>query len=210
MSLAKWPSVKLSSGSVIMPRTCPNCLAPSTWNWRYGYRSALWILSRTTYYQTFYYCEDCAKQLKRYFRWRSVTGFFGFFMYIAAVVGTLIFADNLKLPTKGLGLALGIGLTVAAVALVWAGLRGVRTAILSRQKLNDKQAGYGPAAYYTGPSLGVLGGGEIYKSLRPEWLRALIEANPALVDDETYRREVGREKPAKQKPFAAASGSSAG
>ncbi len=34
-----------------------------------------------------------------------------------------------------------------------------------------------------------------YRAARPEWIRALVEANPGGVSDETYRLWTGRKRP---------------
>ena len=54
------------------------------------------------------------------------------------------------------------------------------------------QAVWGHAVYYEAPypPMNYDGG---YHAARPEWIRALVEANPGDASDETYRQWMGRE-----------------
>jgi hypothetical protein len=54
----------------------------------------------------------------------------------------------------------------------------------------DNQAVWSLAAYYTGTGWTH----SRYRAARPEWITALVEANPNLVDDETYRAVFGEDR----------------
>ena len=100
-----------------------------------------------------------------------------------------------------------LGGSVAAVALL-VGLLALWSLNAAKRRYPQcpEQAVWGVAAFFTGrPLLNVMQDAQIDPAARPEWLAALVRANPDQVDDATYRQIVGEDKPVrtKGKPFAA-------
>jgi hypothetical protein len=93
---------------------------------------------------------------------------------------------------------------LAPIVLAWLMIRAWKKAITSKHPLQEGQLVLGPAAYYTGQAFGGFGSRSVYRALRPEWLAALVRANPGSVDAGTYARVTGEAAPAKdeRKPFA--------
>lgn len=212
---ATWTKVKLKGDSQTIPRICPSCLAPSTTEWRYCYVRPfpLGFLDRTRYWQTFYYCDACSPGVQAFFGKEKVSGCLVPILFIAGLVGGLL----LLIPKEGSnpdqsdagktrrGLAMA-GAAVAAIALPVAGSLGVKAIYKGRAPQRPDQPVWGPSAYYIGDGWMGFGSADarVYTAVRPEWLKALVEANPAQVDEATYQRVAGtaRPKPPEQKPFA--------
>jgi hypothetical protein len=201
--MATWTSVKLKGKSQVIPRICPNCMAPATVSYRYGYKGLKGWLTRTTYYQSFNYCDPCHKQadsaqgLKG---WAIVFGILGFFVFI----GFLVLSTDLMAPYRDpethalseAAAALSIIATVIAAAVISGGLWWLVRAIKrKRHPMKPEQAVWGPAAYYAGSGVLDVQSYSSYKAARREWLAELIKANPAQVDDDTYVSYVGAARP---------------
>lgn len=213
MGVRQWSAVSLTGEGQAIPRACPNCLKPSAVDYRYSYAGPLYLLNRTSYWQTFYYCSDCDPILAAYFRWASRMGCLGYILIVAAFFGTLaVLAGSVLRKGTALGDAVGadnvVLLTMACSALagfgMWALLRGCRRLYLNRWPLKPEQALRAPAAYYTGRTFSLTGAGAaIYRAVRPEWIKLLVEANSDSVDDATYQRIVGTGRPVSggEKPF---------
>lgn len=206
MGVLKWPSVAMTGSAQTIPVICPNCLAPADVTYRYAYRSPFYLFSRTAYYQTFSYCRRCEPAMDAYFNWQG-KGCLIYILYVATFAGGIAAAAalfNPKGPLAAGGPPAGIGLVVLAVVGLWWVLRSMRAKAMAKHPLGEGQLAQRPVAYYTGPTLGGLGSKHVYRALRHEWLAALVQANPASVDEATYRSIVGEKPPSAEarKPFA--------
>jgi hypothetical protein len=201
--MAAWPSVKLKGASQVIPRICPNCMAPATASCRYGYKGLKGWLTRTTYYQTFNYCDPCHKQADSALGlqgWVFGLSILGFFAFIVFLVLSVQYTDRLRDPEthtlSELATALSIGAAILAAVIVSGGLWWLVRAIKrKRHPSRPEQAVWGLAAYFTGSGVLDLQSLSSYKAARREWLAELIKANPEQVDDDTYVSYVGVAKP---------------
>lgn len=200
MGIWNWPSTMLKGQQQSIPRICPNCLSsPTTVSYRYGYRSPFWFLSRTTYYQTFYYCAGCEPMMDSWLYWQKWGGWMFLLTLAAAGAGAAAGAAVAKGPGAGIGaLVFAIGLWVLFLTL--------RARAKGRLTTRPEQSvPWGPAAYYTGDSFFSLGLSQVYKAAKEEWIRELVKRNPDSVTDAEYLRVLGEPKPAPapaEKPFA--------
>ncbi len=208
MSLRSWSKVTLGGQRHVMPKVCPNCLAPSEVDRRYAYKAPwwLWLVDSARYIQTFYYCRDCGAQVGAYYwyrKWLARVRFLFAVLSLAALVALGEWLGRLSRgqPNDSLLPPWGTLALLPAVLLVWWGLRRwLKQRALRSAPILEKQAVWGPAAYYVGErgwGLADLFTGasrSVYRAVRPEWIRALAEANPEKVDDATYRGVVGAEK----------------
>ncbi len=203
----QWPSAKLKGDSQVIPRVCPNCMKPSELVFRYGYTGPFYILSRTTYYQTFYYCKPCGESMQK--KWKNnkwtfwvklLLSFLAFF----APVGLMV---SLPKPTGFLGdIMPGIytGACLVFPFLVFFGLGWLFDGMYDKKNpMRPDQVTTGPSAYYAGKAILGMFGPNIYSAVRPEWLKELVKLNPSQVDDATHKNFTGQDKPAATgKPFA--------
>jgi hypothetical protein len=201
--MATWTSVKLKGKSQVIPPICPNCMAPSTVSYRYGYKGLKGWLTRTTYYQTFNYCSPCCKQadsalgLQGWVFGLSILGVAAFVVFLVLLVEfTASHRDPethkaSDLATALIMIASGLGAVAVSGGLWWL----VRTIKRKRHPMRPEQAVWGLAAYYTGSGVLDVQSYSSYKAARREWLAELIKANPAQVDDNTYVSYVGASKP---------------
>lgn len=198
-----------------MPRVCPNCLRPAEFDARYCYthQFPLFLLDRTQYWQTFYYCGGCMEQLEAYFgseKWKGrliVLGILGLF---GAMFAGVLLVDTLRPPegepASDLVGWLGLAPLIAWIAGWWLLNRAIQRTYERRQPRHAHQAAWGPAAFYVGD--GALGFGHpqtrVYRAARREWLQELVRANPDQIDEAQYQSIVGEAKPAEVpvKPFA--------
>src|SRR5262245_22638025 len=58
-----WPTVELAGKEFVIPRVCPNCLAPADRPWSTTYMKAGFGRS-PRYTITFYYCAECEHALQ--------------------------------------------------------------------------------------------------------------------------------------------------
>ncbi len=209
--MAVWTAIKLKGKSQVIPPICPNCMAPATVSFRYGYKGLKGWLTRTTYYQSFNYCAPCHKQADSALGlvgWGIAFGILGFFAFIAFLVISVDAANPYRDPVthnaSDLVVAISMAAAVLAAVIVSVGLWFLVRAIKrKRHPLKPEQAVWGPAAYYTGSGVLDVQSYSSYKAARREWLAELIKANPAQVDDDTYVSFVGaaRPEPASARPF---------
>jgi len=85
----KWIKVAMKGRSQVIPPICPNCLEPAELKFRYGYRGIEGWLTRTTYYQTFTYCQACHPQAVSAVglrRWGIFAGVAAFFAWIPLMI----------------------------------------------------------------------------------------------------------------------------
>ena len=201
-----WSSLKLPgwTGHVIPP-VCPNCLAPGTVPVRYQpppwsvFWSLLFPLSFFPFerrdLQTFHYCKACAEEARAEARHGRVLEVFCSF----PVQILLVLAPIVPLSWLGLGFLPGLLLYLALEIpmMIYLG-RWIQKASLRRaMRLHPQrtgQAAWGHAVYWASPHPPMNWNGG-YHAARPEWIRALVEANPSGVSDETYRQWTGRERP---------------
>jgi len=198
-----WTSVTLKGKSQVIPRVCPATLRPGTHALRYGYSGLLYFINRTTYYQTFNYAEDAARGVQNCLKHRNRRFWIWLLGIILGIPGAYIALYVIPflhpiLPV--MNYLLGPLILILLVALT---LRSRRAAWAKGPKPEDAQV-WGPSAYYTGSGLNILGTTAVFKAHRPEWIRALVEANPDQVDDATYARITGSARPIPdgRKPFA--------
>ncbi len=198
----KWTSVSLNGRIQVLPRICPATLRPAQEELRYGYRGPFYFLMRTTYYQSFYYAGDAAQAVKAWLKHRSrrilIWVLVVLILMPAALFGTAMLTDphpSLRFLTW---VAPVLGLVVGWLLVTWS-----RRSTLARHPVPADAICRGPAAYYTGSGWNLTGRRAVYKARRPEWIRALVEANPDQVDDATYAQITGnaRPQPENAKPF---------
>lgn len=215
-SMKGWGKVKLKGESQLMPKLCPNCLQPGDIDARYSYSPhfLIYLFTRTTYWHTFYYCRDCSTQLDAYFSKESKLGCLWFVYmvgFVASLVGITVQTNEggfLHGVDNALQTAAVIGTMVAYIALCIGLSRWVTAFYRRKAPKQPAQATWGPAAYYVGD--GALGFGNaltrVFRAARPDWIRALVEANPTQVDDATYQMITGHKRPdppaEAPKPFA--------
>ena len=197
----QWTRVALKGKSQVIPSVCPNCFQAADVKYRYGYKGLEGWLTRTTYYQTFTYCQPCQRQAASHVglrRWGLFGGILAFFLSIPLLLGI---ADVLKPRLAGLNKDLQTSLAMACWAIgavaIWAAIYfTVRRIKQGRHPLRPEQAVWGLAAFYTGGThLGFNTSNAVYKAVRPEWIVALVKANPDQVDDATYQGLVGAARP---------------
>ncbi len=204
--LEEWSTVKLPGTGHVIPPVCPNCLAPGTVPVRYQdvgigvFWSLLYPLSFFPFerrdLQTFHYCKACAEEARAATRRGRVLAVFcsspvqiPLVLLMLATIVPWLAEGRMLLPGSLLILALGIPM------MIYLG-RWIDSASLRRaMRLHPQRTGqavWGHAVYYQCPYYDYEGG---YRAARPEWIRALVEANPGGVSDETYRQRTGRERP---------------
>ncbi len=210
-----WSRVELPGTGRVIPPVCPNCLAPGTVPVRYKrvvmcvFESLLFPLSFFPFerrsLQTFYYCKACAEEARAETRRGRVLEVFSSFpvqilLVLAPIVPLWWLAEVivrlLDIGSVGLwGLLLILALEIPIIIYLgrWIANASLRRAMRLHPQRTG-QAAWGHAVYYVSPYpvMNWVGG---YDAARPEWIRALVEANPGGVSDETYRQWTGRERP---------------
>lgn len=191
----QWPMVEVKGGSVVVPQVCPNCMSEGTWRWRYGHS---YFLSNTTYYQTFYYCEACSNVMTNERRIRRLQWLVGIPLLLGLVGIEVLVASNSPQGEAG-----GVWYVAGALALAAPFVVGylIGRKLRAAKPLPPNALGRKPAAYYTGKTFGGLGGRDVYRARRREWLDLLVRANPDQVPGQVYAQRTGEAKPAKEKPF---------
>ncbi len=197
----RWTSVGLKGDSLRMPRLCPSTLRPADTELRYSYISwsPLTLWDRCD--QTFYYAADAAEATLANIRYRSrcVWLWLAVVILVPVTFGlTLGYAS----PHPALVFTVWAAPLACVVLGVWLTLR-MRRHALRRHPVPKDAVSWRPAAYYVGPGLNILAQRAVFKARRPEWIRALVEANPETVDNATYARITGsaRPQPDNRKPF---------
>ena len=199
----------------MIPPVCPNCLAPGTVPVRYKrvvmcvFESLLFPLSFFPFerrsLQTFHYCKACAEEARAETRRGRILEVFSSFpvqilLVLAPIVPLWWLAEVivrlLDIGSVGLwGLLLILALEIPMIIYLgrWIANASLRRAMRLHPQRTG-QAAWGHAVYYVSPYpvMNWVGG---YDAARPEWIRALVEANPGGVSDETYRQWTGRERP---------------
>ena len=175
-----WPELALTfTGQTNLPQVCPNCLAPGTESRRVTYYSS--VGSDIKFYANFLYCSPCAKTIDAHKEWRrKLSLFLGIgpvAIFVPAFYVGMTFSD--------------MRLFFIVAAVITAGIiqfaRSTKAAALEECPLKPNQAVWGPAAFYIGAE--GFGRSEIFKAIRPEWLKALADANPGR---ETERKGLWR------------------
>jgi len=208
-----WSRVELPGTEHVIPPVCPNCLAPGTVPVKYQravmsvFHSLLFPLSFFPFgrrsLQTFHYCKACAEEARAETRRGRVLDVFSSFpvqiLLVLAPIVPLLWLDPLSWIAEGEMLLLGLLLILALEIpmMIYLGRWIARASLRRAMRLYPQrtgQAAWGHAVYYVSPYpvMNWVGG---YDAARPEWVRALVEANPGGVSDETYRQWTGRERP---------------
>jgi hypothetical protein len=215
MNVSLWPKVKLKGEYQAIPTLCPNCLKPASVELRYGYVPFLSVLSgEGTWFQSFWYCPECVDGAKAVLKYRDRTGWLlrpwglAGLLLASLLVGIFVFVEpghlgrwveESQICDKGTVFVAGVAVfpVLLTALFIVARFQFARNA-LNRHPMQPGQAVPGPAAYYTGPGMFGLAEGfgtRIYRAARPEWLKALVEANRDQVDPVTYERVMGSPKP---------------
>jgi len=198
----QWTRVALKGKAQIIPTICPNCLGDANLKYRYGYKGIQGWLTRTTYYQTFSYCDQCFPQVKSALglrHWRFFAGVMTFIFWIPLL---LVCADRARNPQTGLatGLRADLAVALSVVLALISGCLLYQAARVIKHRRNPRRPGqkvWGLAAFYTGGThLGFNNAYAVYKAARPEWIAALVRANPEQVEPAVYLSHVGAPQPA--------------
>ncbi len=205
----EWSKVSLPGTGHVIPPVCPNCLAPGTVPVRYQFEG-IWVLLSVLFplaffpferrdLQTFHYCKACAEEARaatRRGRLLAVLSSFPAqvllvlaFMVVLAPIVSWWPAENR--PLLGMLLILALEIPMMIYLGRWIAKASLRRAMRLHPQRTG-QAVWGQAVYYSCPYFKYGGG---YRAARPEWIRALVEANPGGVSDETYRLWTGRKRP---------------
>ncbi len=197
----QWTRVVLKGKAQVIPPICPICLGEADQKIRYGYKGLEGWLTRTTYYQTFTYCQACRPQVisaTRLRRW----GYFGAVVGGIALIPLLLALSSLlKDPATGKASDTAVNVGMAAAGLLSLGVAVLvywvaRTLKRRRHPLRPGQVVWGPGAFYTGSArMGLSSGTSVYKAVRPEWAAALLKANPEQADAATYQALPGAARP---------------
>ena len=204
-----WNRLRLKGKEQVIPNLCPNCLGPSSHRFRYGYKGWKGMLTNTTYYQSFYYCEPCMKQADSamgMFGWTFLGVLMGFAAFLTTLITTAdAWRDPVTQVTPGSMVTLGMTLSVLAGAGVLFGFRFlVKWIKQKRHPKTEAQAVWGPAAYYAGSGFMDMQNQCVYLVARREWVAELVRLNPEQVDPATYQSWVGQPPPARaaeDRPF---------
>jgi hypothetical protein len=204
-----WNRLRLKGKEQTIPDLCPNCLGATTHRFRYGYKGWKGMLTNTTYFQTFYYCEPCMNQAD------SAMGLGGWTV-LGVILGIITFGVTLAVSAEAWRdpqtrlvpdamVALGMILALLAGALPTLGIRALAKFI--KQKRHPKtqaQAVWGPAAFYAGSGVMDMQNQCVYLIARREWAAEMVRLNPEQVDDAAYQAWVGQprpESPTQGRPF---------
>jgi hypothetical protein len=197
----QWTRIVMKGRAQVIPEVCPNCLGEANQKLRYGYKGLEGWLTRTTYYQSFSYCQRCHPQVvsaTKLRRWGIFGAVLGAIAYIPFTILLLRFLEDPAtgkasdaMIKAGMAAACVPGLGVA-VLVYWL----ARTLKRRRHPQRPEQAVWGQAAFYTGSArMGLSSDTSVYKAARPEWIAALLKANPEQVDDATYQGATGTARP---------------
>ena len=195
--MSQWSLVKLNGKSQVIPKVCPNCLQPSAQEFRYGYKGLKGWLTRTTYYQSFNYCEPCLKQARSAMGLGTWAFFLVMLGLVSAIISSIALDEAFRDPGAAQSTAGGLVLLgPVGSAAIFVGLYFlVRKVKRGRYPLRPEQALWGPAVFYVGSGFMDLQNRSAYKAVRREWIAALIQANPEQADEGTYQAFVGMPKP---------------
>ena len=210
MSRRQWSKVALGGERHLIPKVCPNCLAPSEVERRVCLQGPVVAMDH----------RQCAVHpdvlLLPGLRWRRrgrIPGITSGSLACGSLSPCCRWPPWLPWGNCWGGCRAGCPTTALCrrgarrpcsppCSVVWWGLcRWLKRRALVSAPILEKQAVWGPAVYYTGDRgfglLDLFAGASrsVYRAARPEWIRALVEANPEKVDDATYRDAVGAEKP---------------
>ncbi len=206
-----WSSLKLPGWTEhVIPPVCPNCLAPGTVPVRY--QSLAWcvfwsLLFPLSFFpferrglQTFHYCKACAVEARAETRHGRVLEVFSSppvqLLLVLAPIVPLLWLAPVSWFAEGKMLLLGllVYLALEIPMMIYLGRWIAKASLRRAMRLYPQRTGqavWGHAVYWAFPYYEWKGG---YHAARPEWIRALVEANPGGVSDETYRQWTSRER----------------
>lgn len=209
MESDNWPTAELRGEKHTIPPLCPNCLRLGTEELRYADEPTMFpVGGGRLVIQTFRYCSPCAEVANAYIASRRKAGLVWLgLLALLLPIGILIGVLKDSIPTlRGFVRAYSVMplLFVAMVlyfALGWTIMRRISRSAVERFPMRDGQKVWGLAALITGVSVKPQEAAQgdfiyhVYRAARPEWLKALVQANAALASDETYVRVVGGPRP---------------
>ena len=203
MSLRDWSYVELKGDIHAIPQMCPNCLEPGDQALRTQHVGLCASLFCPLPYrgpeQTFYYCPNCIDAARAGARVNQMRRFLWWWPSLMALllVAGGVFAifvgpfsplhEHWKAFLKATNQWAMLIIPVTAIVLGMVLWRVYRRRQMKRFPKREDQAVWGVAAYCTDYGR--------YYTPYGEWIVALVEANPNLVDDDTYRAATGRDRP---------------
>ena len=201
MDSPRWTKVSLHGIPHFIPAVCPNCLQPADVSLRCSHGPFIDnmfnpLLANS---QTFEYCSTCVDAARAALVCQRVRR--GVFWIMSLIPLSLVFVGFMHLVlgehsplrpywmrfVKASGVWSILVFPIGGMLVAWLIVRLTRWRMMRRYPLNEQQAVWGLAAYYKGSGK--------YSAARPEWLVALVEANPEGVDDATYREVTGCDRP---------------
>jgi hypothetical protein len=178
-----WPTVDLSGKEFVIPRVCPNCMAPAEHAWRTDYTKPRFG-GQTRLTMTFYYCGECDRMLrtkqaieKKQLSYgpRLLALWIGVFMIFLFGMGTVI-GNEMNEGWLLLPLALAVAVGVHFTRRMGAKRRALMDEGLP--PLPPNAIGYGFAAFLIDGTGGVFGQKtSTFSAARLEWLDLLVQAN---------------------------------
>lgn len=199
----RWTSVSLKGDSQMIPLLCPSTLRPADLKLRYGYVRFNPLTWWSTFYQTFHYAEDAGQAVQAYLKYRTLRLWWWLFVLIVLTPGAWILT-LVEIGSNSSLFFLGWAVPLACLGIGVLVTFRMRRRAMARHPLPKDAISWRPSAYYVGSGLNVFARRAVYKARRPEWIRALVEANPDAVDNATYARITGSARPLAEaeKPFA--------
>lgn len=209
MNSENWPTAELRGERHAIPPLCPNCLQPGTVELRHADEPPMFpVGGGRLFIQTFRYCSGCAEVANAYIASRRKAGLVWLGLLVLLFpIGILVGVLKDRVPgLRDLIRAYSVmPLLFAGMVLYfvlgWAIMRRISRSARERFPMRDGQKEWGLAALITGVSVKPEEAAQgdfiyhVYRAARPEWLKALVQANASLVSDDTFARIVGGPKP---------------
>jgi hypothetical protein len=179
-SIEQWPRVDLPGNSFVVPRVCPNCMAPANneWETRYTRRP---IGGHESLTLTFYYCDACNELFRRVLpvedRLRMLKEDFVGGLGGIGIASAILVAFTAN-SSRDFVLVSPLLAGSAAAIWWWRRYRRRHQAMweAERPPLPPNALGYGFAAYCI-QARGFVNRKATFAARRREWLQALVAAN---------------------------------